>query len=188
MNIKSIREQASRSSVKLEDAEMEDVSIPEEPVQRKSAPKVEPVTLAIHLAFDGFDKSEVARMNESIMQLWVNGRAHPIVKVLSNLPTKLTGTTQNQTVVISKLGSYKSVSDCPITYRLTLSLCPKNGLNKVWREETLLSRNSVTTLACSKISHSLCQRTLRMLSVALASSGSTTVQLCQPLISKTTRS
>ena len=110
MNIKAIREQASRSSGKHpEDAEMEDVSKPEEPVQRKPAPKVEPPTVAINLAFDGFDKTEVSLMSERIMQHWVNGRAHPIVKVLSNPPTKLTGANQNQTVVISKRGSYESV-------------------------------------------------------------------------------
>jgi hypothetical protein len=114
MNIKAIREQASRSSAKHpEDAEMEDVSKPEEPAQRKPASKVEPPTVAIiNLAFDGFDKTQVSLMSERIMQLWVNGRAHPIVKVLSNPPTKLTGANQNQTVVISKHGSYKSVRIC----------------------------------------------------------------------------
>jgi len=96
MNIKAIREQTSRQSSKIpEDTVMEDVSEPEEPEQRKSPPKVEPPAVAINLAFDGFDKTEVSLMSEKISKLWINGRAHTCVKLLSNPPTKLTGATQN---------------------------------------------------------------------------------------------
>jgi hypothetical protein len=96
MNIKAIREQTSRNSAKLaEDVVMEDLTKVEEPEQRKSVPKPEPITVAINLAFDGFDKTEVSLMSEKIAQLWINGRAHPCVKVLPNPPTKLTGSNQN---------------------------------------------------------------------------------------------
>lgn len=62
------------------------------------------------VAFDGFEKAEVAEMTESLLKHWVTGRPHPLVKVLPNPPTKLTGASTGTTIVVSKKGNYKSAS------------------------------------------------------------------------------
>ena len=82
---------------------MEDVSEPIVQEQQKQQPPV------VNVGFDGFEKAEVAEMTESLLGRWVTGRQHPLVKVLPNPPTKLTGASSaTLTVVVSKKGSYKS--------------------------------------------------------------------------------